>query len=139
MKVTGVNAYALEQSLGDMSFASSLHWTNIRQAAIVIVSTDEGVDGVGESYGPARAIARTIESYCAPIILGKDPFNSSSIWDTIYGNFPHNSQKGILLEALSGIDIALWDIKGKVVGLPVYKLLGGSIPRPGSCLCHWPV
>jgi len=126
MKVTGVNAYALEQSLGDMSFASSLHWTNIRQAAIVIVSTDEGIDGVGESYGPARAIARTIESYCAPIILGKDPFNSSIIWDTIYGNFPHNSQKGILLEALSGIDIALWDIKGKVVGLPVYKLLGGA-------------
>lgn len=126
MKITRVKAYVLEQPLGNMSFAFSQGWINTRQTTIVIVFTDEGVEGVGESFGPARTIAKAVESYCAPMILGKDPFNSSVLWDTIYGFLRMNSQKGILIEALSAIDIALWDIKGKALGLPVYKLLGGA-------------
>lgn len=126
MKITSVKAYALEQPLGDMSFAFSQGWINTRQTTIVIVSTDQGVEGVGESFGPARIVAKAVESYCAPMILGKDPFNSSVLWDIIYGFLRMNSQKGILIEALSAIDIALWDIKGKTLGLPVYKLLGGA-------------
>ncbi|MEA3253446.1 MAG: mandelate racemase/muconate lactonizing enzyme family protein, partial [Chloroflexota bacterium] len=126
MKITGVKAYALVQPLEKMAFAFSQSWVNARQTTIVIVSTDEGVEGVGEAFGPAKAIASTVESYCAPIIAGEDPFNSSLIWDNVYRPLRHNSQKGILIEAISAIDIALWDIKGKVTGLPVYKLLGGA-------------
>lgn len=126
MKITRVKAYVLEQPLGNTSFAFSQGWINTRQTTIVIVSTDQGVEGVGESFGPAQTIGKAVESYCAPMILGKDPFNSSVLWDTIYGFLRMNSQKGILIEALSAIDIALWDIKGKALGLPVYKLLGGA-------------
>ncbi|MCK4387505.1 MAG: mandelate racemase/muconate lactonizing enzyme family protein [Dehalococcoidia bacterium] len=126
MKITRVKAYVLEQPLGDTSFAFSQGWINTRQTTIVIVSTDQGIEGVGESFGPAKTIGKAVESYCAPMILGKDPFNSSVLWDTIYGFLRMNSQKGILIEALSAIDIALWDIKGKALGLPVYKLLGGA-------------
>ncbi len=126
LKITGVKAYPLVQTLGSMSFGFSQGWINTRQTTIVIISTDEGIEGVGESFGPTRAIAEAVESYCAPMILDKDPFDNSVIWDTVYGYLRMNSQKGILIEALSAIDIALWDIKGKVVGLPVYKLLGGA-------------
>ncbi len=126
MKITGIKAYPLVQPLRDMTFGFSQGWISSRQTTIVIVSTDEGIQGVGESFGPARAIAATAENYCAPMIIGKDPFDSSPIWDTVYGYLRMNSQKGILIEALSAIDIALWDIKGKALGVPIYKLLGGA-------------
>lgn len=126
MKITGIKAYPLVQPLKDMTFGFSQGWISSRQTTIVIVSTDGGIEGVGESFGPAKAIAEAVESYCAPMILGNDPFNSSPIWDEVYGYLRANSQKGILIEALSAIDIALWDIKGKAVGLPVCKLLGGA-------------
>ncbi len=126
MKITGIKAYPLVQPLRDMTFGFSQGWISSRQTTIVIVSTDEGIQGVGESFGPARAIAAAVESYCAPMIIGKDPFSSSPIWDAVYGYLRANSQKGLLVDALSAIDIALWDIKGKALGMPVYKLLGGG-------------
>jgi len=126
MKITGVKAYPLVQPLGEMSFAFSQSWVSARQTTIVVISTDEGIDGVGEAFGPARPIAAAVESCCAPVILGQDPFSSSAIWDNIYRPMRHNSQKGILIETMSAVDIALWDIKGKATGLPVYKLLGGA-------------
>ena len=126
MKITGIKAYPLVQPLEKMSFGFSQGWIGSRQTTIVIITTDEGIEGVGESFGPATAIAAAIEDYCAPMVIGRDPFYSSPIWDRVYGYLRANSQKGILVEALSAIDIALWDIKGKVVGLPIYKLLGGG-------------
>ncbi|MCK5585550.1 mandelate racemase/muconate lactonizing enzyme family protein, partial [Candidatus Bipolaricaulota bacterium] len=60
------------------------------------------------------------------LMVGQDPFNTEPIWDSIYRPHRHNSQKGILCEALSAVDIALWDIKGKATGQPVYNLLGGA-------------
>jgi len=126
MKITGIKAYPLVQPLEKMTFGFSQGWISSRQTTIVTISTDEGIEGVGESFGPAKAIAAAVESYCAPMIIGKDPFNSSPIWDLVYGYLRANSQKGILVEALSAIDIALWDIKGKALGMPIYKLLGGA-------------
>lgn len=126
MKITEVKAYPLVQPLGDMSIGFAQGWIQSRQSTIVIVSTDEGIEGVGESFGIAKAVAAVVEDFCAPIIIGKDPFDNSVIWDTIYRVAGPDSQKGILIEALSGIDIAIWDIKGKALGLPVHKLLGGA-------------
>ena len=126
MKITEVKAYPLVQPLGDMSIGFAQGWIQSRQSTIVIVSTDEGIEGVGESFGIAKAVAAVVEDFCAPIIIGKDPFDNLVIWDTIYRVAGPDSQKGILIEALSGIDIAIWDIKGKALGLPVHKLLGGA-------------
>lgn len=126
MKITAIKAYPVVQPLGDMSIGISQGWIKSRQSTIVIVSTDEGIEGVGESFGIAKATAAVVEDFCAPMIIGKDPFDNSVIWDTIYRVAGPDSQKGILVEALSGIDIAIWDIKGKALGLPVHKLLGGA-------------
>jgi len=126
MKVTDVKVYPLVQPLDIKSFAFSQTWVSTRQTTIVIISTDEGIEGYGEAFGPALSLARIIETYCAPKVLGQNPFNTEAIWDSIYRPYRHNGQKGLLCEALSAVDIALWDIKGKATGQPVYNLLGGA-------------
>jgi len=68
MKITGIKAYPLLQPLKDMSFGFSQGWISSRQTTIVIVSTDEGIEGVGEAFGPAKVIAEAVESSCAPIM-----------------------------------------------------------------------
>jgi D-galactarolactone cycloisomerase len=126
MKVTDVKVYPLVQPLDISSFAFSQTWVTSRQVTIVVISTDEGIQGCGEAFGPAMALARTIDTFCAPRVIGMDPFNTEIIWDSIYRPYRHHSQKGMLCEALSAVDIALWDIKGKATGQPVYNLLGGA-------------
>lgn len=126
MKVTGVKVYSLEQPLETKSFGFSQAWVTSRQTTMVVITTDEGIEGYGEAFGPTKVIAQAIETYCAPKVIGQDPFNTEVIWDSIYRPMRHNSQKGFLVEAMSGVDIALWDIKGKAAGVPVYKLLGGA-------------
>ena len=89
------------------------------------VHTDAGIVGLGEPLleGRARTIATAIEEI-APYLVGKDPRRVAHHWQAIYR---HTFYKGgpILTSALSGIDQALWDIKGKALGVPVYELLGG--------------
>jgi D-galactarolactone cycloisomerase len=125
MKITELKAYALEQSLGDLSFGFAQGWISARQTTIVTVSTDEGIQGAGECYGPARSIAALINTFFAPRVVGRDPFDTGPIWDESYRYQSMTHVMGIFLEALSGVDIALWDIKGKALGVPIYKLLGG--------------
>jgi len=89
------------------------------------VHTDAGIVGLGEPLleGRARTVATAIEEI-APYLIGKDPRRVAHHWQAIYR---HSFYKGgpILTSALSGIDQALWDIKGKALGVPVYELLGG--------------
>jgi D-galactarolactone cycloisomerase len=126
MKVTEVKAYAMEEPLGNMTFGFAQGWINSRQTTLVVISTDEGIYGAGECFGPARAIAALVNGFCAPRIVGRDPFDTSVIWDELYRYQSMSFQQGVFIEALSGTDIALWDIKGKALGVPVYKLLGGA-------------
>lgn len=98
-------------------------------ATIVRVSTDTEIEGVGEClarYSPEIWV-HLVEDILSPLIINEDPFNNEWIWEKMYrnlGSFSGHS-KGMLLEAISGIDIALWDIMGKETGKPIYKLLGG--------------
>ena len=129
MKITGVTTYVLEELLEDKAFGWSQWVTDRRQTALCVVSTDEGIDGVGEAMyvgGPARIAATMITDAYAPLLAGADPFQSSVIWDFLYNRTRDQGQKGLPVCALSAIDIALWDIKGKALGMPVYKLLGGG-------------
>ena len=90
------------------------------------VLTDEGVHGVGEAYsvGPDRATVAAIEDL-AEWLIGRDPLDIEGLWQLMYAGsrFPGGS---ILNAAISGIEHALWDIKGKVLGVPVYELIGGK-------------
>jgi galactonate dehydratase len=98
-----------------------------RNWPIVQVGTDAGVTGIGEAYpvGPDKAVAETVR-YFEEWLLGFDPFDGERIWHELYAGsrFPTGS---IITSAISGIDQALWDIKGKALDVPVYQLLGGKV------------
>ena len=92
----------------------------------VKVSTDEGITGWGESSIGASSVAAVVEEFGAAIV-GKDPFRIEEHWQDMYHLF-HNVRGGALqMAAISGIEIALWDIKGKALNVPVYELLGGAM------------
>ena len=99
------------------------------------VHTDAGIVGLGEPVveGRAETVATAVEEI-APYLVGKDPRRVVHHWQAIYR---HAFYRGgpILTSALSGIDMALWDIKGKALGVPVYELLGGPTRDPGPRLC----
>lgn len=128
MKITGVQTFVLEGVLGKDSFGWSQSVAERRQTTICVVSTDEGVRGVGEAFfiGPAKVAASIIDNSFAPLIEGRDPFDSSVIWDFLYNHTRDQGRKGVIISALSAVDTALWDIKGKALGKPVHKLLGGA-------------
>lgn len=101
-------------------------WVGIRNQLLVKIETDEGVFGWGESglSGREKAVVGAIEHF-APIIIGMDPFNIGGIWQKLYRSQYFEGGR-VLAAAQSAIDIALYDIKGKALGVPVYDLLGGK-------------
>lgn len=129
MKITGVKTHVLQASLGEHEFGWSQRVTGTRQGAICVVDTDEGIQGVGEAFyfgGPAQVVATLIDDGMGPLLIGRDPLDNSVLWDHLYNWTRDQGQKGLTISAISAIDIALWDIKGKALGVPIYKLLGGA-------------
>ncbi len=99
-----------------------------REALLVKVHTDDpGLFGWGEAAmwgGPWATSVAVIEKEIAPLVIGLDPRQPEYIWERVYQQTYYHGRKGILLACLSGVDIALWDIIGRSVGLPVWRLLG---------------
>lgn len=96
---------------------------------LVRLETQSGIVGWGEAKAPvtARATASIIEDLLAPVILGSDPTNVRVLWEQMYATMHvRGHHSGFLLEAISGLDLALWDLFGKICGLPVHRLLGGA-------------
>ncbi|GAI74194.1 unnamed protein product [marine sediment metagenome] len=97
-----------------------------RNILFVKTETDEGITGIGESFsvGPDLAVAETI-NYLKEWLVGEDPRNIEYLWALMYQGlrFPPGS---VGLAAISGIEHTLWDISGKALGVPVYRLLGGG-------------
>jgi L-alanine-DL-glutamate epimerase-like enolase superfamily enzyme len=92
---------------------------------LVKISTDEGIDGVG-TVGAARGHAQfTIENHLKHIVMGRSPFDVELLWERMFRETIKYGRKGMVVEAISGIDIALWDILGKAAGQPLFNLLGG--------------
>jgi L-alanine-DL-glutamate epimerase-like enolase superfamily enzyme len=110
-----------------------------RTAFFVVVDTDEGIYGVGEAGMPRAhskvgATAGMIEDY-ARVLVGLDPTRIEDIWQRLSRGFffPHDRVAG---SALAAVDIALWDIMGKALGVPVYQLLGGRVRDKVICYPH---
>ncbi len=94
---------------------------------VVKVETDEGVNGIGLCggvMGDNGDIVKSILRHFKQYVVGQDPFSNEKIWDEMWQP-KLIGRRGITTRVLSGIDIALWDIKAKVAGVPLYKLLGG--------------
>jgi len=104
------------------------HFIPSRQTLLVKVYTDEGIIGYGEAAsfgGPMITTKTMIEQELKPYFIEKDPFRVELLWDQVFHGTIQHGRKGVVIAALSGIDIALWDIIGKVTNQPLYKLLGG--------------
>jgi len=92
---------------------------------LVEIETDTGIVGVG-SCGTANAgIKPVIDQHFAPLLLGEDPFKVELLWSKMYRSSGRFGRRGVAISAISGVDIALWDIMGKALDVPVYDLLGG--------------
>ena len=125
MRITDVRTHVLEAALAE-PFAYSRAWYASRTAMLVEIETDAGLTGWGECYGPARMTEAVVRAV-APWLVGADPLRTEHIWQDTYARLRDHGQKGLVVEGLSGIDIALWDIKGKHFGAPVHRLMGGPL------------
>jgi galactonate dehydratase len=105
----------------------------------VEVRTDEGVTGWGEITTTSTIANRTIANMIRELnslVVGEDPSRIERIWNKIFRSFTYMGSRGATCQAVSGIDIALWDIRGKVLGQPIYELLGGAVREEISLYCH---
>ncbi len=127
MKIKDVRAYVLESPLKpEEYFTWAQSQVTKRVATIVEVETDEGITGVGEAFGfSPMATKAMVENSLRPRLIGENPIDTNRLWDMLYTITRMEGQKGVALMALSAVDIALWDIKGKFWQAPVADLLGG--------------
>jgi D-arabinonate dehydratase/D-galactarolactone cycloisomerase len=128
MRITAVETIPLSYPMPyALTYARGRYQT--RDALLVKVLTDEdGLYGWGESAmwgGPHAVTATVIADEIAPLVIGEDPRRPEYLWEKVYQSTYYHGRKGLVIAALSGFDIALWDIMGKVAGQPLWRLLGG--------------
>jgi galactonate dehydratase len=128
MKITDVKLYPVVPDLGQAAPAgmtgSRISWLFVQ------VETDEGITGTGEATNWLRRgsliVGETLE-VLKKTLVGRDPGHIEKLWNEMYRAFTYMGSRGVVTTAISGVDIALWDIKGKALGKPVYDLLGGPV------------
>jgi D-galactarolactone cycloisomerase len=106
--------------------ATIRHTTPGRAALFVHVRTDKGAEGLGTCDASARGL---IERTLKPILIDQDPLCHEKLWDDMFWRVRGIGRKGLAFSAISGVDIALWDLKAKVFGVPLYRLLGPFTDR----------
>jgi D-galactarolactone cycloisomerase len=129
MKITELKTIRLRAAVpaeGQVFSRSGLR--NSRSATLVQVATDEGISGLGSCSGNGELIEAVVVKILQPLLIGMDPTEIDAIWDKAYfrGGHKEFGTRGVGVVAMSGIDIALWDILGKVRGVPLSQLLGGK-------------
>ena len=131
MRITDIRTIPLEVELHETVYDANYTMKN-KPALLVQVFTDDGLIGIGEAAhfgGPMSSTAHVIEQELKPYLVGKDPINTELLWDLMHKRAYKHGRGGIIIAAMSGIDIALWDLKGKVTGLPCWRLMGGYRKR----------
>ena len=152
MKITNIDATWLhcpipyeQQHISDFGRLASF------DCVLVTIMTDEGLVGYGEaksavgSAGTCAALVSAVKQDLAPQLLGKDPRRINELWEVMYNGtrdhyalsrgraFPVLGRRGLLISAISGIDMALWDVLGKSLNVPVMQLLGGACRERMQC------
>ena len=123
MKITDVKAWVVEPQGTFPGSTMERQWTFVR------IDTDEGISGWGEATSsPRRGSFLTAQAILAmkEALVGEDPVNIEPLWHRLYRRYTYMGSRGLPTTAISGIDIALWDIRGKALGKPIYDLLGGK-------------
>src|SRR6478672_2580418 len=130
MKITDVEAVVLRQPAVDDAIADGS-----QDDLVILVHTDEGITGIGEVDSAPEAVralvqapgSHAIANSLHDLLVGEDPTDVERLWQRMYRGLIYIGRRGIALHAISGIDIALWDIKGKVEGKPICELLGRDV------------
>jgi D-galactarolactone cycloisomerase len=107
-----------------------------RVTSLILVHTDRGPTGIGSAYSHP-ALVKIVVDQLSSLLAGRDPSDVEAIWDLMYGWTRWFGRKGAAMTALGGIDVALWDLRGKTLGKPIWRLLGGeqaSCPAYASAL-----
>ncbi len=130
MKITDVEAIVLRQAVVDDGIADGS-----QDDLVVRIHTDEGITGIGEvdsSPELVQALVQAPSSHAVATslrdaLIGEDPTDVERLWHKMYRGLIYFGRRGIAVHAISGLDIALWDIKGQALGKPVYELLGTPV------------
>ena len=127
MRIRDIKAFTLHMEYpGRKGFVYAGGQVTGRVTSLVRVRTDTGETGWGASYAYPDLAKIIIERHLAPHLVGADPLDIEGHWQKMYGLTRWYGRKGVALSALGGIDIALWDLRGKALGMPLYRLLGGK-------------
>jgi len=130
MKITDIKTIRLRAMVpieGQVFSRSGIR--NSRSATLVQIETDEGISGIGSCSGNGELIEAIVIKILKPLLVDMDPTEIDAIWDKAYfrGGHKEFGTRGVGVVTMSGIDIALWDILGKVRGVPLHDLLGGKV------------
>ncbi|MXZ02341.1 MAG: mandelate racemase/muconate lactonizing enzyme family protein [Chloroflexi bacterium] len=137
MKITKITPYLVSAPAPFLPTSNAR--ANNREYLFVEVNTDEGVTGWGEVTCTREQANRGVASlirHVSDLLEGDDPKNIEKIWHKVFRHFTYMGSRGATTSVISGIDIALWDIRGKVLGVPVYELLGGPVRDAVDVYCH---
>src|SRR5918998_5703536 len=128
MKITDVEvAYLKIPSIAMMA-------NGTQDAAVVLVHTDEGITGLGEAESAPSVVKAIVEAPRShsvmvglrEVLIGENPLEIERLWRKMYQATIYFGRRGAVIHAISGVDIALWDLKGKALGRPLCELLGGT-------------
>ncbi len=129
LKITEIKTHILKSPL-ETPFAFSQGWVSTRSATLIEIRTDAGITGWGEAFCQGLEVpeiaAAAIENCFAPMLIGDNPLDTERLWFAMYNRSRDFGRKGAVMAAISGIDIALWDIAGKAYDQPISQLLGGA-------------
>jgi D-galactarolactone cycloisomerase len=143
MKIKSIETFILRVPLKDKQFYSSQAAFPERNSLLVRITTDSGIVGWGEGgqYGPPEPPAACIQHVLGPKLIGRSATEPVRVAEDLYAFSRDFGQKGTYIEAISAIDIALWDIWGKSLNLPIHALLGGAFRDKVSVYgtgCYYP-
>ena len=126
MKISRIQVFQIDLPMKEGSYSWSTQSHASFDSTVVMIETDEGIYGIGEASLSGRSLAVSEAlGHIKPLLIGQDPTQIEHIWqDIFHGTFWRGGP--VLQSALAGIDIALWDLAGKSLGVPTYRLLGGA-------------
>jgi D-galactarolactone cycloisomerase len=131
-KIARIRTYHLLLPLSEpLSTSQVRHQT--QEALLVEITTENGVSGWGECAGPPRILMPVIHDFYAELLLGRDSLQTEVIWNSLYREGFRWGRRGLMVCALSGIDMALWDVKGQVLKRPCSEMMGGRLFDRLSC------
>jgi len=132
VKISCVRTYRLIHRLDEPIIFSQWRF-DARRALLVRITADSGAEGWGECYGPPAVIESAVATFYAPRLLGLDPLKTDRLWHEMWQWSLDFARRGVMMAAVSGLDMALWDLKGNVSRLPVCELMGGRYVDQIAC------